>query len=72
MRLALLFLLLPGCEILADLFSTDTTVDFTCAGEDTVVIDGRDICDDYEKFGKLDCNELVGYRLRIDGVLVCP
>ena len=68
--LLLLLLLLSGCQILADLFSTDTTVDFTCAGDDTVVIDGKDLCEEYEKFGKLDC--VVGYRIRIDGVLVCP
>ena len=68
--LLLLLLLLSGCQSLADLFSTDTTVDFTCAGDDTVVIDGKDLCEEYEKFGKLDC--VVGYRIRIDGVLVCP
>jgi hypothetical protein len=70
MRISLLFLLVPACAFLVDMFSTDTTVDFTCAGDDTVIIDGKDLCEEYEKFGKVDC--VVGYRLKIDGQIVCP
>ena len=70
-----LFLLLPvlslsGCELLMDLLSTDTTIRASCKGDDTVVIDGKDICEEYEKFGKIDC--VVGYRIELNGTRVCP
>lgn len=69
--LAFLFaFLLSGCSILADLLSTDNTIVASCLGDDTVVVDGRDLCDEYEKFGKVDC--VVGYRIRLNGELVCP
>jgi hypothetical protein len=61
---------LAGCEFIMSLLSTDTTINVSCAGDDTVVIDGKDICEEYEKFGKVDCD--VGYRIKLDGVLVCP
>lgn len=63
-------LLLPGCELLGDLFSTDAIIDASCAGDDTVVVNGRDLCDEFEKYGKIEC--VVGYRVRLDGQLLCP
>jgi hypothetical protein len=68
LRLAPL-LLLAGCDFIASLLSTDTVIDASCAGDDTVVVDGRDLCDEYEKFGKIDCD--VGYRVILDGNVVC-
>lgn len=66
----MLLFLLGGCQFLLDLLSTDTIIDASCAGDDTVVVDGRDLCEEYEKFGKIDCE--VGYRIRLDGKQVCP
>lgn len=66
----MLLLTLAGCQVLLDLLSNDVLIDASCAGDDTVVVDGRDLCAEYEKFGKIDC--VVGYRVRLDGVLVCP
>jgi len=67
-----LLALLPlgGCDVLADLLSTDSIIDASCAGDDTVVVDGRDLCKEYERFGKIECD--VGYRIRLDGKQVCP
>ena len=64
----LLMPLLGGCDVLMDLLSTDSVIDASCAGDDTVVIDGRDLCKEYERYGKID----VGYRIRLDGKQVCP
>ncbi|MEQ1572063.1 MAG: hypothetical protein ABMA64_40925 [Myxococcota bacterium] len=61
---------LAGCTFLADLLSTDQRIDASCAGTDTVVIDGRDLCDEYETTGKVKCD--VGYRIFLDGKQVCP
>jgi hypothetical protein len=66
----MLLLTLAGCQILLDLMSTDVVIDASCAGDDTVVVDGRDLCEEFEKFGKIDC--VVGYRIRLDGQQVCP
>jgi hypothetical protein len=61
---------LSGCELLGDLLTSDTVIDVSCAGDDTVVVDGRDLCEEYEKFGRIECD--VGYRIRLDGKQVCP
>ncbi len=66
----LLMPLLGGCDVLMDLLSTDSVIDASCAGDDTVVIDGRDLCKEYERYGKIECD--VGYRIRLDGKQVCP
>lgn len=68
--LCVLALPMAGCQQLMDLLSTDTTIDVSCAGDDTVVIDGKDLCKEYEKTGSIDCD--VGYRIRLDGNQVCP
>jgi hypothetical protein len=62
-------LLLAGCQFLLDLLSTDTVIDVSCAGEDTVVVDGRDLCAEYEQTGHIKCD--VGYRVVLDGKVVC-
>ena len=62
--------LLPGCDLLLDLLSTDTVIDASCEGDDTVVIEGYDLCEDYERRGAVKCD--VGYRIRLDGEQVCP
>ncbi len=66
----LLLCTLSGCSFLADLLSSDSIIDASCAGTDTVVVDGRDLCEEFEKFGKIDCD--VGYRIYLDGQKVCP
>jgi hypothetical protein len=66
--LFLLFLL--GCDALLEWLSGDTVLRVSCAGDDTVVIDGRDICKEYETTGRVDCD--VGYRIELDGKAVCP
>jgi hypothetical protein len=65
-----MLLLLGGCEFLATLLSTDTVIDASCAGTDTVVVDGRDLCEEFERTGKVRCD--VGYRIVLDGTVVCP
>ena len=65
----LLFALL-GCAELLALLSNDTMIDASCVGTDTVVIDGRDICAEYETTGRVRCD--VGYVIRLDGETVCP
>jgi hypothetical protein len=62
--------LLGGCDVLLDLLSTDEVIDASCAGDDTVVVDGRDLCKEYERYGRIECD--VGYRIRLDGEQVCP
>jgi hypothetical protein len=52
------------------MLSTDSIVEASCVGDDTVVIDGRDLCKEYEKEGKIECD--VGYKIRLNGVTVCP
>jgi hypothetical protein len=71
---------LSGCQVIADLLSTDTIIDATCydadgdgafePGDDTVSIGGRDLCEEYTKFGKVQCDP--GYRIRLNGEQVCP
>lgn len=61
---------LSGCQMLLDMLSTDTVIDVSCAGDDTVVVGGRDLCAEFEKSGKIDCD--VGYKIRLDGQQVCP
>ncbi|MCA9568754.1 MAG: hypothetical protein KC656_12970 [Myxococcales bacterium] len=61
---------LSGCQMLMDLLSTDTVIDVSCAGDDTVVVGGRDLCKEYEKEGRIECD--VGYKIRLDGKQVCP
>ncbi len=63
-------LLLGGCTFLAEFFSTDTIIDASCVGDDTVVIDGRDLCAEFEQTGRVKCD--VGYRIRLNGEQVCP
>lgn len=63
-------LLLAGCDLLATLLSTDTVIDASCAGTDTVVVDGRDLCREFETTGRVEC--VVGYRIVLDGQVVCP
>jgi hypothetical protein len=67
-----LALLLPlgGCDLLLDLMSTDSVIDASCAGDDTVVVDGRDLCKEFEARGAIECD--VGYRIKLDGQQVCP
>lgn len=65
-----LLMLLIGCEFLATLLTTDTVIDVTCAGDQTVVIDGRDLCEEFETTGRVKCD--VGYRVVLDGQVVCP
>lgn len=66
----MLLLTLSACSLLLDLLSTDSVIDATCVGTDTVVVDGRDLCEEYERTGHVTCD--VGYRIRLDGVQVCP
>jgi hypothetical protein len=61
---------LSGCDVLLDLLSTDAIIDASCEGDDTVVIEGYDLCKDFEARGKVECD--VGYRIRLDGQQVCP
>ena len=71
---------LGGCQVIMDLLSTDTVIDVTCydadgdgnyePGDDTVILDGVDLCQQYKQRGSIDCS--VGYRIRIDGTQVCP
>jgi hypothetical protein len=61
---------LLGCNLVMDLLSTDEVIDASCAGTDTVVVAGRDLCAEYETTGRVRCD--VGYRIRLDGVQVCP
>jgi len=61
---------LGGCQFIADLLSTDSIIDASCIGDDTVVIDGRDLCREYEDYGRIKCD--VGYRIRLNGTQVCP
>lgn len=65
-----MWLWLVSCDAVLDWLSTDTLIDASCAGTDTVVVDGRDLCAEYETTGRLKCD--VGYRIRLDGVLLCP
>lgn len=66
----MLLLTLAACSLLGDLLTTDTVIDASCAGTDTVLVDGRDLCAEYEQTGRVRCD--VGYRIRLDGKLVCP
>ncbi len=66
----LLLSLLAGCAQMLALLSTDEVIDATCAGRDTVVIDGRDICAEFESTGRVRCD--VGYVIILDGKQVCP
>lgn len=61
---------LCGCQTLLDLLSTDSVIDASCLGTDTVVIDGRDLCQEFEAYGRVKCD--VGYRIRLNGTQVCP
>lgn len=65
-----LVLLLSGCQLLLDMLSTDSVINASCQGTDTVVVDGRDLCAEFRATGKVRCD--VGYRIRLDGVQVCP
>ena len=65
----MIFFLLSGCQFLLNLLSTDTVIDVSCVGEDTVVVDGRDLCAEYEQTGRIKCD--VGYRIVLDGKVVC-
>ncbi|MEZ4317808.1 MAG: hypothetical protein R3F61_09900 [Myxococcota bacterium] len=63
-----------------DLLSTDEVIDATCydqdgdghfdAEDDTVVVNGRDLCEDFAQNGKVEC--VPGYRIRLNGTQVCP
>jgi hypothetical protein len=59
-----------GCQFVLDLLSTDSVIDASCQGTDTVVVDGRDLCAEFEATGKVRCD--VGYRIRLNGQQVCP
>lgn len=61
---------LSGCQMLLDMLSTDTVIDVSCAGDDTVVVGGRDLCKEFEEKGRIECD--VGYKIRLDGQQVCP
>ena len=71
---------LCGCQVIADLLSSDTIIDATCydadgdgayeAEDDTVVLGGRDLCAEYARTGRVQCD--VGYRIRLNGTQVCP
>lgn len=65
-----LLLWLGGCQLLLDMLSTDSIIDASCQGTDTVVVDGRDLCQELRTTGRVRCD--VGYRIRLDGVQVCP
>lgn len=62
--------MLAGCQLLLDMLSTDAIIDASCQGTDTVVVDGRDLCEEFRNHGRIRCD--VGYRIRLDGVQVCP
>lgn len=64
-----LFFLLGGCDLMLDLLSTDAVIDASCQGDDTVVVDGRDLCKEFKQNGRIECD--VGYRIRLDGQQVC-
>ena len=66
----MLLLSLLGCAQLLALLSNDQVIDATCVGTDTVVIDGRDICAEFETTGRVRCD--VGYVIILDGKTVCP
>lgn len=66
----MLVLMLAGCAFIADLLNSDDVIDATCKGDETVVIGGHDICQEYENTGHVDCE--VGYTIRLDGQQVCP
>lgn len=61
---------LTGCEMIADLLSSDTLIEASCIGDDTVVVDGVDLCKEFEEHGKVHCD--VGYKIRLNGTTVCP
>ena len=71
---------LSGCQVIMDLLSTDTVIDATCydadgdgtfePGDDTVLIDGKDLCQEFRDKGRIEC--VPGYRIRLDGQQVCP
>ncbi len=65
----ILFTLL-GCAELLAMLSGDTLIDASCVGTDTVVVDGRDLCAEYEATGRVRCD--VGYVVVLDGRQVCP
>lgn len=66
-----LLLTMFGCDDVdwASIFSTDQVIDASCQGDDTVLIDGRDLCEEFERTGKVECT--VGYRIVLDGQTVC-
>jgi len=66
----MLFLALAGCAELLAMLSGDTLIDASCAGTDTVVVDGRDLCAEFEATGRVRCD--VGYVIVLDGRQVCP
>jgi hypothetical protein len=66
----MILLSLVGCQFLLDMLSTDSVIDASCQGTDTVVVDGRDLCAEFEATGKVRCD--VGYRIRLNGQQVCP
>jgi hypothetical protein len=59
-----------ACSLVGDLLSGNDIIDASCAGTDTVVVDGRDLCAEFEATGHVNCD--VGYTIRLDGVQVCP
>lgn len=61
---------LCGCEAILDMLSTDTLIEASCIGDDTVVVGGRDMCEEFERYGKVTCD--VGYKVRLNGTTVCP
>ena len=61
---------LSGCQVILDMLSTDAIIDASCEGDDTVVVDGVDLCKQFESTGKIDC--VPGYHVRLNGQAVCP
>lgn len=66
----MILLALAACTELLALLSNDTVIDASCLGTDTVVVDGRDLCAEYETTGRVRCD--VGYVVVLDGKTVCP
>ena len=66
----LLLSLLAGCAQMLALLSNDNVIDATCVGRDTVVVDGRDLCAEFETTGRVRCD--VGYVIILDGKQVRP
>ena len=46
------------------------SAEMSCAGNGAVVVNGRNLCEEYEATGRLDCR--AGDEMQLDGSQVCP